>query len=218
MYGRRNVVTSPAGDNTINASANVGTTQNRHTFYGDTTRPMFAATIYALVMLTMVVVVMCLLFREWVIRATIVVFAALVVALVALLVLFIVRYGAGTIAHIFISLYTAAWHKVVYTDGTHTMVKDKQGDILVHDLTYVTENRQILPPAIDKAPTATEYILAAWDKGSSARKIEKYLNEGRPKDEHVSYYHIQKTLDTYRQGWQGTHKKGDVSEQYDYDD
>src|SRR6266699_226544 len=84
----------------------------------------------------------------------------------------------------------------------YVLYQDENGILQFRGTVQVTENRHY--PAQIEAPKERvddKTILELWDKGTTARAIEKLLNANLPKDERISYYRIEKVLEAYRPGW-----------------
>ncbi len=75
------------------------------------------------------------------------------------------------------------------------LYKDENGQFRFQGTVQLTENRHY-PAQIEAPVNQQDIILTMYDKGSSARAIERHL-----KDKKVSYYEIQKVLNLYRPEW-----------------
>lgn len=100
----------------------------------------------------------------------------------------------------------------------YILYKDHNNEIQFRGTVTVTENRHF--PAIEapKEQDITEYVLAAFDGGSSARGIEKYVNMGKTGKDKISYHQITKILDMHRENWKTRHKKVVDAEVYPVDE
>ncbi len=90
---------------------------------------------------------------------------------------------------------------IIHAAENYAIYMDTAGEIQFRGTTHIDEHRQFLPMTTS-APDHQETVLECYDKGMSARSIEKLL-----KDKKVSMRSIVKTLDLFRPGWS---KKGIV--------
>lgn len=92
----------------------------------------------------------------------------------------------------------------------YVLYKDFDGAFAFHGMKEITENHHFPAPVPSQESPSDwrDAALVAWDGGSSARSIEKYLNQDRSKENKITYHQIQKVLDLYRPGWRDAHKKG----------
>lgn len=84
---------------------------------------------------------------------------------------------------------------IAVASENYVLYRDENGILQFRGTVQVTENRHY-PAQIEAPIDQKDIILTMYDKGSSARSIERHL-----KDKKVSYYEIQKTLNLYRPEW-----------------